>query len=269
MEYEAFYRLAMFAGILMAMGVLELWLPKRDLRLKRQQRWLTNLSFAGVNSVLVRLMALSSVPLVAMSVAAFAGQYEVGLFAWVGLPFWLELIAALLLLDFAIYVQHWASHKFSLLWRIHQVHHTDLDIDVTTAVRFHPIEIGLSMLYKVVLVLVFGIDPLAVLLFEILLNGCALFNHSNVALPLWLDRLLRLVLVTPDMHRVHHSIKRDETDSNYGFNLAIWDRLFGTYIDQPEAGHEAMKIGLPAYYETEAPSRFRWSLWLPFRGASE
>ena len=250
------------------MALLEVLAPKRRLRVGRQGRWATHLGFAVVNGLVLRVMALSAVPIAAMSVAVFAETSGIGLFSIIELPIWLEIGLALLLLDFAIYGQHWASHRFALLWRLHQVHHADLDIDVTTAVRFHPIEIGLSMLYKVLLVLLFGIDPLAVLLFEILLNGCALFNHSNVALPLWLDRVLRLVIVTPDMHRVHHSVTPQETHSNYGFNLAIWDRLFGTYVAEPEAGHDKMKIGLPAYYEGDDPVRLRWSLWLPFRPRS-
>lgn len=264
MENEAFYRLVVFAGLLLAMVVLEIIIPKRNLSQSRKTRWVTNFSFGVLNSVLIRLMAVSSVPIVAIAGALVAEHYGFGLFQVVSLPFWLEIVLCLLLLDFAIYVQHWASHRFSFLWQVHRVHHSDLDIDVTTAIRFHPIEIGLSMLYKVVLVFLFGIDALAVLLFEIILNGCALFNHSNIALPSWLDRCLRLVIVTPDMHRVHHSIEREETDSNYGFNLAIWDRFFGTYVAQPKAGHEGMKIGLPQFYKTTLPTKLGWSFLLPF-----
>jgi sterol desaturase/sphingolipid hydroxylase (fatty acid hydroxylase superfamily) len=146
------------------------------------------------------------------------------------------------------------------------VHHADRDIDVTTAVRFHPIEIGLSMLWKIAVVVPLGAPPLAVFLFEVILNACAMFNHANIAMPLWLDRILRLFVVTPDMHRVHHSVLRREHDSNYGFNLSIWDRLFGTYRAQPEAGHQGMTIGLTPY-QSEAPTRLGWSLWLPFGGA--
>lgn len=266
MEWEALYRFAIFAGILLTMGVLEVLIPRRALRAGRKARWVTNIGFGALNSLLIRLLSVSSVPLVAVAAALFAEQQQIGLFHLVELDGWFEILIALLLLDFAIYLQHWASHKFALLWLVHRVHHSDHDIDVTTAVRFHPVEIGLSMLYKVVLVLLFGFDPLAVLLFEVILNGCAMFNHSNIRLPLWFDGVLRLVLVTPDMHRVHHSVIRGETDSNYGFNLAIWDRLFGTYVAQPREGHEGMKIGLPDYYDTEAPRRLFWSLLLPFRG---
>jgi sterol desaturase/sphingolipid hydroxylase (fatty acid hydroxylase superfamily) len=173
-------------------------------------------------------------------------------------------VVALLALDLAIWAQHLVSHKVPLFWRLHQVHHADRDIDVTTAIRFHPIEIGLSMLWKIVVVLVIGASPLAVFLFEVILNGCAMFNHANLALPRSLDGILRLIIVTPDMHRVHHSVLRREHDSNYGFNLSIWDRLFRTYTAQPEGGHQGMTIGLPPYQNLN-PSRFDWSLLLPFR----
>lgn len=268
MEQEALYRFGVFASVLIFMSVLEVFIPKRVLRRGRLKRWVTNFSFGGINIAVVRIMAISSVPLVAMSVAVVGQAYGFGLLPVLNelivIPYWAWLILSLLILDFAIYVQHWASHKFSILWQIHQVHHSDQDIDVTTAVRFHPIEIGLSMLYKVLLVLLLGIDPFAVLLFEIILNGCAMFNHSNIALPKIVDRLLRLVIVTPDMHRVHHSIERNETDSNYGFNLAIWDRLFGTYIAAPQLGHLDMRIGLPQAQDNENPTQFGWSFLLPF-----
>jgi sterol desaturase/sphingolipid hydroxylase (fatty acid hydroxylase superfamily) len=154
---------------------------------------------------------------------------------------------ALLALDLAIWVQHLASHKIPLFWRLHKVHHADRDIDVTTAVRFHPVEIALSMLWKIVVVVPLGAPPLAVLLFEVILNACAMFNHANIALPAWLDGALRVAIVTPDMHRVHHSVLRREHDSNYGFNLSLWDRLFRTYTAQPEKGHRGMTVGLSPY----------------------
>lgn len=265
MENEALYRLSVFAAIFIAMASFELVLPKRNLRTSKLKRWATNISFGGVNAAVVRLMLVSAVPLVAISVALVGEELGFGLFRLFELPFYGEILLSLIVLDFAIYLQHWASHKVPLLWRVHQVHHADRDIDVTTAVRFHPIEIGLSMLYKSLLVLLFGMDAFAVLLFEMILNGCAMFNHSNIALPLWLDRLVRRVIVTPDMHRVHHSVIRGETDSNYGFNLSIWDKLFGTYIEQPSKGHEGMEIGLPPY-QSEKPNKLSWSLLLPFRG---
>lgn len=264
METEALIRLGLFFGIFLAMASLELVMPKRGLRTAKAKRWVTNLTIGGVNVFLIRLMAVSAVPLVAIGVATLGESWNFGLLRLVAFPYWLELVAALLVLDLAIYLQHWASHKVPILWRVHRVHHADRDIDVTTAVRFHPIEIGLSMLYKSALVLVLGIDALAVLLFEIILNGCAMFNHSNIALPGWMDRVVRLFIVTPDMHRVHHSIERRETDSNYGFNLAVWDRLFGTYTAEPSRGHMDMEIGLPPYHTSEEPTKLGWSVWLPF-----
>jgi sterol desaturase/sphingolipid hydroxylase (fatty acid hydroxylase superfamily) len=164
----------------------------------------------------------------------------------------------LLLLDLAIYVQHVLTHAVPALWRLHRVHHTDLDLDVTTGVRFHPFEILLSVLYKIALVVALGAHPLAVLIFEVLLNGSSLFNHANVRLPAMLERWLRLIWVTPEMHRVHHSVLRRETDSNYGSCLSLWDRLFGTYVAQPQAGHDRMTIGLEAF-RTPAEQSL-WSL---------
>lgn len=265
MEHEAVYRFGVFALVFIGMAIVELLIPKRALVGKKLSRWATNISFGGVNGFLVRLMSMSAVPLVAMGVAEVGAAHQVGLLRMFELPLWIGVALSVVVLDFAIYAQHVASHKIPLLWRVHRVHHSDVDIDVTTAIRFHPIEIGLSMLFKCVLVLALGIDGFAVLLFEIILNGCAMFNHSNVALPGWLDRVMRLIIVTPDMHRVHHSVINRETDSNYGFNLAIWDRIFGTYIAQPERGHLEMEIGLKQYRGQENPTRFGWSFLLPFR----
>jgi sterol desaturase/sphingolipid hydroxylase (fatty acid hydroxylase superfamily) len=261
---ETAFRLVAFFAVFVVMGALELLIPKRRLTAGKARRWLTNLTIVGVDSLLVRLMASLAVPLAAVAAALYAEQQGFGLFNWTGWPLWLETLLALAALDFALWLQHLASHKLSLLWRLHQMHHADVDIDVTTAIRFHPIEIGLSMLWKIVWVLVLGASPLAVLLFEVILNGAAMFNHANVALPAWLDALLRSVIVTPDMHRVHHSVMRREHDSNYGFNLSIWDRLFSTYTAQPEKGHEGMTIGL-APYQSADPTRITWSLVLPFK----
>ncbi|MBL4599180.1 MAG: sterol desaturase family protein, partial [Rhizobiaceae bacterium] len=169
-----------------------------------------------------------------------------------------------LVLDFAIWFSHLASHKVPIFWRIHRMHHSDIDIDVTTAIRFHPVEIILSMFWKYLIVLALGAPAASVLVFEIVLNGGALFNHANFKLPLSIDKVLRLLIVTPDMHRVHHSIIRKETDSNYGFNLSIWDRMFGTYIDQPSKGHDEMTIGLKEWQD-EKPARLDWILMVPFR----
>ncbi|MEQ1652489.1 MAG: sterol desaturase family protein, partial [Hyphomicrobium sp.] len=193
-----------------------------------------------------------------------AGTHGIGVLNWIAWPSWLETLIAVVVLDFAIWVQHVTTHKVPVLWRLHQVHHADVDIDVTTAIRFHPIEIGLSILWKIVCVLALGASVWAVLLFEILLNACAMFSHANIRLPAALDGVLRVFVVTPDMHRVHHSVLRHEHNSNYGFNLSVWDRLFSTYRAQPEKGHDAMTIGLTPY-QSDEPTRLGWSLSLPFR----
>ncbi|MEL6373255.1 MAG: sterol desaturase family protein [Pseudomonadota bacterium] len=264
---EPALRFGAFAGIFITMALLELWLPRRKLAHKRLTRWFTNLSMVGLGIATVRVIGavaqLVAMPLIAVAAALFAEQQGWGLFNLVGLPFWLEVVLAICILDFAIWLQHVASHKIPIFWRLHQMHHADVDFDVTTALRFHPIEIGISMLWKVVCVLILGPAALAVVLFEVILNGSAMFNHANVKLPRWLDAIARKVIVTPDMHRVHHSTDRVEHDMNYGFALSIWDRMFGTYQAQPAAGHEAMAIGLEPY-QTPAPTKLGWSLALPF-----
>ena len=265
---EGLLRFSAFGGIFVAMALLELVLPKRNLSQSKSRRWFTNIAIGGIDSLVIRLMGMLVVPLVALAAAIYAEARGWGLFNIVDLPHWIEIIAAVVILDFAIYLQHLASHKVPMLWRLHKVHHSDVDIDVTTAIRFHPIEIALSMLYKIVLVFLLGPAAMAVVAFEILLNGCAMFNHANVALPRWLDRLLRTFLVTPDMHRVHHSIVHRETDSNYGFSLSFWDRMFKTYNAQPKAGHNRMTIGL-AEHQSEQPTGFLWSVLLPFRSATK
>jgi sterol desaturase/sphingolipid hydroxylase (fatty acid hydroxylase superfamily) len=261
---ETGFRLAAFLAVFAIMAALELLIPKRRLTAAKARRWATNLAIVGLDSLLVRAMASLAVPLAAVAAALYAEKHGIGLFNRLGWPAWLETVLAVAALDFALWCQHLASHKVTALWRLHQMHHADVDIDVTTAIRFHPIEIALSMLWKIGWVLAFGASPLAVFLFEVILNGCALFNHANVALPKGLDALLRLLIVTPDMHRVHHSVIRREHDSNYGFNLSVWDRAFGTYTREPGMGHEGMTIGLKAY-QSAAPTRLAWSLALPFK----
>ena len=260
-------RFAVFAGVFLVMAAVEFFWPKRKLIASKGRRWLTNIGISVTAGVLIRLMATAIVPIAAVAVAFYAEDHQIGLLNHAPWPAWVKVAVSLVLLDLAIWAQHLASHKIPVLWRLHKVHHADRDIDVTTAVRFHPIEIGLSMLWKIVVVLVLGAPPLAVFLFEVILNACAMFNHANVALPGWADAILRLVVVTPDMHRVHHSVRRREHDSNYGFNLSLWDRLFRTYTAQPEGGHQGMTIGLNTY-QTEEPSKLGWSLVLPFRRPS-
>jgi sterol desaturase/sphingolipid hydroxylase (fatty acid hydroxylase superfamily) len=262
-QSDGVIRLAVFAFVFVVMALIELAAPKRTRVAPKGRRWFTNFGISVTATVLLRLMAMLAVPLAAIAAAAYAQAHGIGVLNQLVWPEWIKIAVALLALDLAIWAQHLASHKIPLFWRLHQVHHADRDIDVTTAVRFHPIEIGLSMLWKIAVVLALGASPLAVFLFEVILNACAMFNHANIALPLWLDRPLRLLLVTPDMHRVHHSVLRREHDANYGFNLSVWDRLFRTYVAQPEGGHQGMTIGLTPY-QSEAPTRFAWSLLLPF-----
>jgi sterol desaturase/sphingolipid hydroxylase (fatty acid hydroxylase superfamily) len=258
-------RLAVFLSVFLLMALIELLWPKRKLLVSKKRRWLTNLGISVAATALLRLMAMLAVPVAAIFAAFYAEQHGIGFLNHVAWPLWIKVVVSLLVLDLAIWAQHLASHKIPIFWRLHQVHHADRDIDVTTAVRFHPVEIALSMLWKIAVVVPLGAPPLAVFLFEVILNACAMFNHANIALPAWIDSALRLFIVTPDMHRVHHSVQRREHDSNYGFNLSVWDRLFRTYTAQPEAGHEDMNIGLPPY-QSEAPTRFGWSLLLPFAG---
>lgn len=262
MENEATIRLAVFLGLFALFAVAEAFAPRRPRTQSQARRWVTNWGITILNTLTLRLMALA-LPLLAVGAAMDATAQGWGLFNRLDLPGWIGIACAVLILDFAIWLQHLVTHKVPILWRLHRVHHADRDMDVTTAIRFHPLEIALSMLLKIGLVYLLGPAAIAVILFEILLNGTALFNHANLRLPLAFDRVLRLVLVTPDMHRVHHSIHRHEHDSNYGFALSIWDRMFRTYTPQPEAGHDGMTVGLQ--WQDDEPSTLGWSLWLPFR----
>lgn len=261
MENEAIIRLGIFLGLFSLFALAETLAPRRARVQPRGHRWLTNWSITIVNTLTLRALAVG-LPLLAVGAAVDAASNGWGLFNIVGWPVWLEFLLAVLIFDFAIWFQHLITHKIPILWRLHRVHHADRDMDVTTAIRFHPVEIALSMLLKIGLVYLLGPAALAMIVFEILLNGTAMFNHANIKLPLGADRVLRLVLVTPDMHRVHHSVHRSEHDSNYGFALSIWDRLFGTYIPQPDKGHDGMTVGLE--WQDDKPSTLGWSLALPF-----
>lgn len=265
---ELTLRLVIFGTVFVVLALLERWRPKRPLRSLGSQRWRTNLTIialgALVGRILTWLSTILAVPLAAVAAARFAADHQWGILnAWSAGPGWVKVLIALIALDLAIYLQHVASHKIPFLWRIHQMHHADVDIDVTTALRFHPIEIGLSMLYKAVCVLALGPSVLAVVLFELLLNACAMFNHANFHIPQPVDRILRKFVVTPDMHRIHHSTNAREHNSNYGFNLPVWDRLFATYTEAPRHGHAGMTIGLDPF-QHEGPARLGWSLMLPF-----
>jgi sterol desaturase/sphingolipid hydroxylase (fatty acid hydroxylase superfamily) len=250
LNHEAAIRLGCFSLVLLLMILWEWRRPRRIPSLPRGRRWPANLGIIVVDSVVMRLVF----PVLAVGMAGLAADQGWGLFNQFNAPFWLAFIASLLLLDLAIYAQHVIFHRVPWLWRLHRMHHTDLDFDVTTALRFHPLEIVLSMLIKLAVVVALGAPAVAVMLFEVILNATAMFNHGNVRLPLSLDRRLRWVVVTPDMHRVHHSVRVEETDSNFGFNLPWWDRLFGTYRDQPRAGHTGMTIGLEYFRDRRATS---------------
>ena len=262
---EPLLRLGVFLAIFGSLTVLELSHPRLEREEMRgalkSKRWATNLSMVVISSVALRLVF----PLAAVGTAVWAEANGVGLFNAFGVPALLAGVIAFIVLDFAVWLEHWASHRLPLLWRIHRMHHADTGFDVTTALRFHPLEIVLSMVWKAAIIVLLGAPVLAVLVFEIVLNGMAMFNHSNLKLPLGLDRVLRRMVVTPDMHRVHHSSIRRETDSNYGFNLSVWDHLFGSYVAQPEKGHDGMEIGLEAWRDGREAAGLRWTLALPFR----
>lgn len=257
---ESTVRLASFAGVFLAMALWELLAPRRKLTVKRPLRWLSNLSLVVINTICARLV----VPLSAVAMAELAARRHWGLFNWLAWPPWLEIVLVVVIFDLVIYLQHVMFHYVPALWRLHMVHHADLDIDVTTGVRFHTIEIVLSMLLKVAITAALGASAWAVVIFEVLLNATSMFSHSNVRLPLALDRLLRMIVVTPDMHRVHHSALRHETNSNFGFNLSWWDMLLGTYRDQPQTGHEQMTIGLEQFRDERQADRLHQMLLLPW-----
>ena len=240
---EPVIRLAAFAGVLLVLLGWELVSPRRGRAVGRGARWPGNLAVVGLNTVLARVLF----PLGAAGAALWAETAGVGLFNAVEVPAWAAFVLSILLLDLAIYGQHVVFHRVPALWRLHRVHHADLDVDVTTGVRFHPGEIVLSMVIKAVLVVAMGAPALAVIVFEVVLNATSMFNHANVAIPVGLDRALRTVLVTPDMHRIHHSVRPEETDSNFGFNVPWWDRLFRTYRAEPKDGQLAMTLGLEAF----------------------
>ena len=240
---EPAIRVGLFLGIFALVALWELAAPRRRLTRPRWLRWYANVGIVVLNTVAVRLIF----PLLPVALAVIAADRGWGVLNLVALPFWLEVVLAVLLLDLVIYLQHVMFHAVPALWRLHRMHHADLDFDVTTGSRFHTVEIVLSVLLKLAAVVVIGPPALGVLIFEVLLNGTSMFNHGNLRLPAGLDRMLRWFVVTPDMHRVHHSDIPAETNSNFGFNLPWWDRLFGTYRAQPSLGHEHMTIGLDAF----------------------
>jgi sterol desaturase/sphingolipid hydroxylase (fatty acid hydroxylase superfamily) len=260
LSIEPFIRLGVFGSILAAMVVWELLAPRRRQSIGRASRWPSNIGVVVLDTVLVRLLF----PIGAVALALLGEARGWGLFNAFDVSAWVAVPLGIVLLDLAIYLQHVLFHAVPALWRLHRMHHADLEFDVTTGIRFHPIEILLSMGIKLGVVAALGTPAVAVLIFEVLLNATSMFNHSNVCMPAWLDRALRWVVVTPDMHRVHHSIVARETNSNFGFNLPWWDRLFGTYRSQPTAGHDAMTIGIEEFRQP-AEQRLDRMLTQPFR----
>jgi sterol desaturase/sphingolipid hydroxylase (fatty acid hydroxylase superfamily) len=244
-------RLVVFLGVLVAMALWEVAAPRRRQEIPRVIRWTNNLGLVVIDTIALRL----SFPILAVGLAALAQDRGWGLFNIIAVPGWAAILISIIVLDLVIYLQHVMFHAVPALWRLHRMHHSDLEFDVTTGLRFHPVEILLSMGIKLAVVLALGPPAVAVLIFEVLLNATAMFNHSNVRLPTFADRILRLIVVTPDMHRVHHSTLPEETNSNFGFNLPWWDRLLGTYKAQPKAGHEGMSIGIEQFRTTR-------DLWL-------
>jgi sterol desaturase/sphingolipid hydroxylase (fatty acid hydroxylase superfamily) len=258
---EPAIRMAFFIGIFLIVAIFELLVPRRPLSTSKMSRWFGNIGIVVINTVLLRLFF----PAAAVGMALWIERQGWGAFNNIGLPYWLKVILSVIILDFIIYLQHVMFHAVPLLWRLHMVHHADLDYDLTTGTRFHPIEIILSMVIKGAAITVLGPPVLGVIVFEILLNGTAMFNHGNFFIPLKIDRVLRWAFVTPDMHRVHHSVFPSEANHNFGFNLPWWDRVMGTYRAQPSRGHEGMTIGLNQFRD---PSRLTlpWMLVLPFIG---
>lgn len=261
-QIEITLRLGFFLGVLLIMAIWEVLAPRRPLTVRKAPRWSSNLGLVVLNAVLARWMT----PITAVGAALIAESRGWGLLHLVDWPTWLEIILAVLAFDLAIYLQHVMFHAVPLLWRLHMVHHADLDFDVTTGLRFHTLEILLSALIKLAVVVVLGPSGIAVAIFEVLLNATSMFNHSNVRMPGWLDGLLRWLVVTPDMHRVHHSVIRREANSNFGFNLSWWDCLLGTYRSQPSEGHAGMLIGLSQCRDERITDRLPMMVLMPFVG---
>jgi sterol desaturase/sphingolipid hydroxylase (fatty acid hydroxylase superfamily) len=257
-DNEVFLRLGFFLGIFFCMAIWERLVPRRFLAQSKSIRWANNLGLTLFNALLVRLIF----PAAAVGTALYGAEKGWGLFRVIDLSEWAGGLVSIIVLDLAIYTQHVLFHKVPSFWRFHRMHHTDLDFDVTTGARFHPLEILLSMGIKMGVVAAIGAPAWSVIVFEVLLNGTSMFNHSNISMNIRADGMLRLLVVTPDMHRVHHSVIVRETDSNFGFNFPWWDRLFSTYRDQPAAGHHRMTIGL-ANYRNPKWLKFQWMLVVP------
>ena len=262
LEYEITIRMIFFFGILAIMALWEIFLPRRQLTVSKSVRWINNIALVFLNTILLRLIF----PLAAVGMTLFATEQNWGLLNYFDLPVIVEFIIAIVIMDLVMYLQHVMVHALPVLWRLHRVHHADLDFDVTTGSRFHPLEILLSMLIKFATIIILGPSVVAVVIFEVLLNLTSMFNHSNVYLHPSIDKWLRWFVVTPDMHRVHHSVEDDETNSNFGFNLPWWDRIFATYKPQPRHGHTGMTIGINKFRDSAETSWLPAILILPFKG---
>ena len=258
-EYESYIRLGSFLGIFALLTIWEISSPKRELLQLRYFRWFSNIGLIVISSILVRFI----IPTAAVGIALHVEQEQLGFLNLYELPFIVQFVFAFVLMDLAIYFQHVMFHALPLFWRFHRVHHSDLDCDITTGLRFHPFEMIISIIFKFLIIASIGAPVLAVVFFEIILNAASMFTHSNIKIPSTIERMVRWFFVTPDMHRIHHSIEENETNSNFGFFISIWDRLLGTYIQEPEQGHVNMQIGLQKFREPKWQN-LRWLIYLPF-----
>ncbi len=259
---DTILRLTFFLSILIILIMAEILFPKKKRIHNRKDRWITNGLITLINTASVNIVHIA-IPLIAIVAAVDVSNGKMGLFNIINFPIWIEIILTVIILDFIIWGQHLLSHKIPFVWRFHRMHHTDRDLDVTTAVRFHPFEIIFSMFIKITSIYILGASAIAVIIFEIMLNGMAMFNHANLRIPFRIENILRKFIVTPDLHRIHHSIYIDEHNKNFGFSLSIWDKIFKCYLDQPRDGHKDMKLGLK--WQNDKPTKLGWSLWIPFK----
>ena len=259
---DTILRLTFFLSILIILIMAEILLPKKKRIHNRKDRWITNGLITLINTASVNIVHIA-IPLIAIVAAIDVSNGKMGLFNIINFPIWIEIILTVIILDFIIWGQHLLSHIIPFVWRFHRMHHTDRDLDVTTAVRFHPFEIIFSMFIKITSIYILGASAIAVIIFEIMLNGMAMFNHANLRIPFRIENILRKFIVTPDLHRIHHSIYIDEHNKNFGFSLSIWDKIFKCYLDQPRDGHKDMKLGLK--WQNDKPTKLGWSLWIPFK----
>lgn len=260
MAWETYLRIGLFIGVFAAVALAEWWLPRRRLRFGRPKRWTTNALIIGLDTALVRILVPSAVA----GFAVWASHHQFGVMNWLGLPGWAAGLIGFLILDFTVYVAHWVAHMVPAFWAVHRLHHIDPDVDVTTAIRSHPFETLALLITKIAVVVAFGIPALCVVIFECVLVAATMFNHANLKIAPNIDRVLRWFIITPDMHHIHHSVVEVETNTNYGFNFSIWDRLFRTYCEAPEGGYDNLTLGLEEYQGREG-TEFWFALKTPFR----